>query len=1186
MVDLAKQRLANGHKTLWRWRSALAWGVLVVVGGCGADGSLATTADLGSVLSQGPDAADLAGDSAAAEAVDGAGAGQPDGAPTSDVAQGADAADAVTAADSDPGPVPGDAAADLPPDGAADAPPTDTASAPADAADGAASDAAPLDAPGLDAAALDAANLDAGDLDAAAPDATAADTAGPEAAQGDAPEPDSPGADAASPADAVNPPQPATDLTGQPCNDANACTLQDQWFNGNCLGQWKSCEDGKPCTSDICATGSGACSHLSLGGLCDDGNACTQGESCSKTNDCTDGGPVDCDDGLPCTADSCAAKVGCVHTPVKVGQGCGSNGAVCLTSGACAIATSCQGMPALCDDKEACTIDFCEPLFGCMHLTLPDKSSCDDGDSCTPFATDRCTSGTCGNQTNVCGCQIDSDCAQFDDGDLCNGIYACTTMPTGKKQCKPKAESQVQCPQPGSSSCHAAACDPQTGLCLASPLSDGAWCDDGEPCTAKSVCKQGACQSLGLSSCDDGNPCTIDSCSPGSGCVNQASSGGVCGVCPQCDDGNPCTVDSCGTKGDCGHAPQLCNTAGDPCITAACVVTGPQTWSCVHQPKASTAPLNPPLACKIFAAVSGCPSGYQCIAPPDMPEAALCQPKVSVVCSDGNACTVGDLCSSSSCLPGAPANCDDDNPCTADSCAGPSCAHKPIAGCNVCVNEGFQSESYWPQWASFAEDEGGGYVAWELAQEAGGNQRQVAQWKGPYAKGNVNQGAHLFSRRLHLGPGVAAQLDFGLRAYLATPTCGSDDLEAYVNGTLVWRLCQSTPGGSQGSYQHITVDLSAFAGSPIDIEFRVLAGAEPSSGGKIELDKVRVAGGCSEACMGGHLESTSTARDVPSSAVPQGWKLTSSDPNYVAWGRTYTGGNHGLGAMTAHWTGKSASGEAQTAQLRVALVHPAKDSKLHFAARAVFAGDPTCASDVLTVRIAGTKVFELCGPQANWKYKAIDLAPWAGMDVDVIFEVKTGTTASSLGLFQVDDLSLTGACSYACFLSNFEDPEATNHWWKGNTAGAPAWTQQPPVGQIDGVVKAQLPASLAAGAMTTLMPTDKWRWPMPVNGASFELTAQLTAEANTCPAAQFRTRLVYGYRGVPPTEPKEVLTSPFMFDLVSQCQTGPTTFKLELGDPIRGQKFLPLFVLQKAAGLAAGSGGVGVELDDLVIRCR
>ena len=61
------------------------------------------------------------------------------------------------------------------------------------------------------------------------------------------------------------------------------------------------CDDGDPCTNDVCIPDTGVCEHISL---CDDGNPCTA-DSCVVGSGCTvepllDG--TDCDDGLECTS--------------------------------------------------------------------------------------------------------------------------------------------------------------------------------------------------------------------------------------------------------------------------------------------------------------------------------------------------------------------------------------------------------------------------------------------------------------------------------------------------------------------------------------------------------------------------------------------------------------------------------------------------------------------------------------------------------------------------------------------------------------------------------------------------------------------------------------------------------------------------------------------------------------------
>ncbi len=50
--------------------------------------------------------------------------------------------------------------------------------------------------------------------------------------------------------------------------------------------------------------------------------------------------------------------------------------------------------------------------------------TCDDGNACT--IDDSCLEGVCDGDLNPsCQCLEDADCAEFEDGDLCNGTLRC-----------------------------------------------------------------------------------------------------------------------------------------------------------------------------------------------------------------------------------------------------------------------------------------------------------------------------------------------------------------------------------------------------------------------------------------------------------------------------------------------------------------------------------------------------------------------------------------------------------------------------------------------------------------------------------------------------------------------------------------------------------------------------------------
>jgi hypothetical protein len=61
---------------------------------------------------------------------------------------------------------------------------------------------------------------------------------------------------------------------------------------------------------------------LGLGDPCEDGDACTTGEQCLAGLVCGGSGPLDCDDGNRCTADSCDSVTGCGHAVI---QSCGAD---------------------------------------------------------------------------------------------------------------------------------------------------------------------------------------------------------------------------------------------------------------------------------------------------------------------------------------------------------------------------------------------------------------------------------------------------------------------------------------------------------------------------------------------------------------------------------------------------------------------------------------------------------------------------------------------------------------------------------------------------------------------------------------------------------------------------------------------------------------------------------------------
>ncbi len=204
-----------------------------------------------------------------------------------------------------------------------------------------------------------------------------------------------------------------------PCDDGNACTGDELCINGQCVGQpVVVCEDGNPCTDDSCNPLTG-CQYLANEDLCDDEDPCTILDVCAATA-CVGTGAPDCDDGNPCTDDVCTPGVGCTYA--FNADPC-DDGDACTTVDACAGGACGGSVPPVCNDGDACTDDSCAPLSGCVYTPISPccgngvvepGESCDDGN--TQYGDD--CPGDCSSET---GC---SDAAEY-HYEVVPGIWAC-----------------------------------------------------------------------------------------------------------------------------------------------------------------------------------------------------------------------------------------------------------------------------------------------------------------------------------------------------------------------------------------------------------------------------------------------------------------------------------------------------------------------------------------------------------------------------------------------------------------------------------------------------------------------------------------------------------------------------------------------------------------------------------------
>ena len=194
-----------------------------------------------------------------------------------------------------------------------------------------------------------------------------------------------------------------------PCDDGNACTTGDACANGGCTaGKLLDCNDNNLCTTDSCDAKTGKCvnSAAADGGACEDGSLCTTGDACSAGK-CVGKANVNCDDANMCTDDVCDGKTGlCAHNNNTVAC---DDGSKCTTGDACAAGVCKAGTPAVCDDKNDCTVDSCDAIKGCVATNAADGASCDDKIACTAAST--CKAGLC-YPSAACSFLNDSfDCA-------------------------------------------------------------------------------------------------------------------------------------------------------------------------------------------------------------------------------------------------------------------------------------------------------------------------------------------------------------------------------------------------------------------------------------------------------------------------------------------------------------------------------------------------------------------------------------------------------------------------------------------------------------------------------------------------------------------------------------------------------------------------------------------------------
>lgn len=434
-----------------------------------------------------------------------------------------------------------------------------------------------------------------------------------------------------------------TQDNGTPCDDSDLCTLSDQCTNGFCLGTAMACT-----TPGICEEGAGACTNgvcfyqpSANNTPCQDGDACTINDVCME-GQCTSGTPFACDTPPSCrtTPGECIAGQ-CQYPNLADLTICGDQ-MVCQ-SGVCVFIAECdESTPC---PKNDCLTESCVQ-GSCVYTPSGDGDPCGAGDVCLNGQCVECVDANDCPGTNACNiatCNPENTCTYAPA--VCNGGNECSIPSCDANAGCRYAPSSDLCPE--GDQCNDSICDINQG-CGTLPVS-GRACSDSQACTTEDTCDNGLCTGTPVS-CMPPDTCSVSSCNEDSGqcavttkcmaptfCDNAEPAGN----CVQCNEQFPCEgnlVCSGGVCVGCNEASDCVN--GSDCLLAQCV-----DQQCVYDLLCTS-----PEFCDNKVPKPRC---VQCDDNFPCPGNLVCDFGVCIGCISGQDCTAGNECSIASCDNGA-----------------------------------------------------------------------------------------------------------------------------------------------------------------------------------------------------------------------------------------------------------------------------------------------------------------------------------------------------------------------------------------------------------------------------------------------------------------------------------------------------------------------------------------------------
>jgi len=244
------------------------------------------------------------------------------------------------------------------------------------------------------------------------------------------------------------------------------------------------------CTDDSCDEVNDVVVNAANDANCANGEFCDGDETCDAVNDCQAGTPVDPDDGVVCTDDSCD-EVNDVVVNAANDANC-VNGDFCDGDESCDAVNDCQpGTPVDPDDGIPCTEDLCDEVNDVV-VNAPNDANCDNGDYCDgaefcdpgldcqpgpPVPIDDgvvCTDDGCDEIADtVFHAANDAHC---DNGLFCDGAELCDAL----------LDCQAGTPPDDGVPCTDDSCDEVNDVLVSTP--NDANCDDGLYCNSPEWC--------------------------------------------------------------------------------------------------------------------------------------------------------------------------------------------------------------------------------------------------------------------------------------------------------------------------------------------------------------------------------------------------------------------------------------------------------------------------------------------------------------------------------------------------------------------------------------------------------------------------------------------------------------------------------------------------------------------------